>query len=127
MLTDTIANFLTRIRNSSHSRQRELIVRSSHMLKSIAEVLVTKRFIESAEELASENPKELKITLRADRDPLELKRMSKPGQRIYVGYDEIRRVRNGLGTSIISTSHGIMTGEEAKQQKLGGEYICDVY
>jgi len=98
------------------------------MLKSIAEILVAKRFIESVREEQSENNrKELLITLRTDREPLHLKRVSKPGQRIYVGYNEIKRIRNGLGAAIISTSHGLMIGEEAKQQKLGGEYICEIY
>lgn len=124
---DIISNFLTRLRNASHARRRHLTVRSSRMLKSIAEILATKHFIESAEESSNEGKKELSITFRTDREPLNLKRVSKSGQRIYVGYDEIRRIRNGLGIAIISTSHGLMIGEEARQQKLGGEYICEVY
>lgn len=127
MLTDPIADFLTRIRNTSHSRSRELTVRTSKLTTALAHLLATKRFIASAEELNHEKGKMLKITLRTDREPLELKRISKPGQRIYVGYEDIRRVRNGLGAAIISTSHGLMTGDEAKGQKLGGEYICEVY
>lgn len=124
---DIISNFLTRLRNASHARRRNVTVRSSRMLKFIADVLAAKRFIESAEELSGEGKKELSITLRTDREPLSLKRVSKSGQRIYVGHDEIRQVRNGLGIAIISTSKGLMTGEEARQKKLGGEYICEIY
>jgi small subunit ribosomal protein S8 len=128
MTTDSISDFLTRIRNASHARRRDFTIQSSRMLKSIAEIFAAKRFIDSVDELPSENNrKELRITLRTDREPLNLKRVSKPGQRIYVGYDKIKRIRNGLGAAIISTSHGLMVGEEAKQQKLGGEYICDIY
>lgn len=127
MLTDPIADFLTRIRNTSHSRSKELTVRTSRLITALAHLLATKRFIASAEELDYEKGKMLKITLRTDRESLELKRISKPGQRIYVGYEDIRRVRNGLGAAIISTSHGLMTGDEAKEKKLGGEYICEVY
>lgn len=128
MLTDPIADLLTRIRNASHARRRSLIVRSSKMKKAIAEVLAAKRFVESVEEVkGAEKYAELQISLRTDRDPLELKRISKPGQRIYVGHDEIPRVRNGLGMALISTSRGVMPGDQATKEKLGGEFICKVY
>lgn len=129
MLTDPIADFLTRIRNASRARRHELTVNSSRLIKSIAGVLAAKRFIAGMEEGEAPNSahKELRIMLRTDREPLELKRMSKPGQRIYLGYTEIPRVRNGLGLGIISTSRGVLTGEEARKEKLGGEYICEVY
>lgn len=128
MLTDPIADLLTRIRNASHARRRSLTVRSSKMKKAIAEVLAAKRFVESVEEVkGAEKYADLQISLRTDRDPLELKRISKPGQRIYVGHDEIPRVRNGLGMALISTSHGVMPGDQATKEKLGGEFICKVY
>lgn len=128
MLTDPIADLLTRIRNASHARRRSLTLRSSKMKKAIAEVLAAKRFIENAEEVkGAEKYAELQITLRTDRDPLELTRVSKPGQRIYIGYDEIPRVRNGLGMAVVSTSRGIMPGDQATKEKLGGEFICKVY
>lgn len=128
MLTDPISNLLTRIRNASHARRKELMVPSSKILKAIADVLSSKSFIESTEETVTDtNRKELKISLRTDQKPLELKRISKPGQRIYIGYENIKRIRSGLGVAIISTSKGVMSGDEAKKQKLGGEYICEVY
>lgn len=128
MFTDPIADFLTRIRNAGRARKRELTVRSSRMLKSIAEVLKASNMIESEEETAIPGgASELKIILCAGRAPLELKRISKSGQRIYVGHEDIKRVRNGFGVAIISTSRGVISGEEARKQKIGGEYICEVY
>lgn len=127
MLTDPIADFLTRIRNASHARRGQLTVRASRMAKAITELLSTKRFIEGFEEVSEGNTRELAIRLRVDRDPLELKRISKPGQRIYIGHDEIKRVRNGLGMAVISTSKGVLSGEDARKEKVGGEYICEIY
>lgn len=127
MLTDPISDFLTRIRNASRARRKELTVRSSGIIKSMADVLIRKRFIEGMEEAPEEKTFELKIILRTDRDPLDLKRISKPGQRIYVGCKDIKRVRNGLGVALISTSQGVMTGEDARRAKLGGEYLCEVF
>lgn len=127
MLTDPIANFLNQLRNTSHARKRELIVRSSGIIKAMADVLMQKRFIETMEEMKSDKIQELKIVLRKDREPLEVKRVSKPGQRIYVGYQGLKRVRNGLGIALISTSQGVLSNEEARQKKIGGEYLCEVY
>lgn len=127
MVTDPIAEFLTRVRNASHARRKELTVRYSKLVRAIADVMSAKRFIDSVDDVTFGKTPELKITLRTDRGPVELKRISKPGQRIYVASQDIRKVRNGMGIAVISTSHGVMTGEEAKQKKLGGEYICEIY
>ncbi len=128
MLTDPIADFLNRIRNASHARRSSLTAPASRAKHTIAQVLAAKKLIESvSEEVLEDKSKELVVVLRTDRDALEVKRISKPGQRIYVGYKEIKKVRNGLGIGIISTSAGIMTSDEAKQKKLGGEYLCEVY
>lgn len=129
MFTDSISDFLTRIRNASRARKLTLNVRSSNLLKAVSQVLMDKKFIENFEEQpsASGKSKNIVITLKTDREPLELKRISKPGQRIYVGYKDIKPVRNGLGIAVISTSHGVMSGGEAFKQKLGGEYICEIY
>lgn len=127
MLTDTIGDFLTRVRNASSSRKKYVTVRHSRLIKAIADILLAKRFIESMEEISVDNKKELKITLITDREPLELKRISKPGQRIYVGYGNIKRVRNGLGSGIYSTPGGVISDDEARKQKIGGEYLCEVY
>lgn len=91
-------------------------------------MLAAKRLIEGFDEkIAEGGPKELTIRFRTDRESLELKRISKPGQRIYVGHEEIKRVKNGLGIGIFSTSKGILTDAEARKLKIGGEYICEVY
>ena len=129
MLTDPIANFLTRIRNASAARRKELTVRSSNMIKALTQVLLDNKFIEKFEEHPSQsgNIQEITIVLRSDREPLELKRISKPGQRIYIGHKEVRRVRNGLGIAIISTSSGLLSDAQAHKNKIGGEYICEVY
>lgn len=127
MFTDPIADFLTRIRNASHARRRELTIPYSNMINNIAQVLVRKQFIVSADEVAEGTHRNLKVVLRTDREPLELKRISKPGQRIYVGHKEVKRVRNGHGIAIISTSMGLMPDEEIREKKVGGEYICEVY
>ena len=127
MITDPIADFITRIRNASRVHKKTVAARSSNMLKAIAQVLASKRFIESFAENTLDNHAELTVTLRSDREPLELKRISKPGQRIYVGHKDIKKVRNGLGIALISTSSGIITGEEAKEKKVGGEYLLEVY
>lgn len=128
MLTDPISDFLIRIRNASHARRGELVTPMSNAIKAIADVLVKKRFIESYEPIDDgKNNKQIHIVLRVDRDPLEVKRVSKPGQRIYIGHKEVKRVRNGLGIGIISTSKGVMTDEEARQSSVGGEYVCEIY
>ena len=127
MLTDPIADFLTRLRNASHTRCSKLTVPFSRMNKAITELLVTNRFIESFYANTDQKIRELNIVLKKDREALAIKRISKPGQRIYVGYQNVKRVRNGLGIGIISTSRGVITDTEAREKKLGGEYICEIY
>lgn len=127
MLTDPISDFLTRIRNSSRARQKYCIAKSSQMIKAIAKVLAENHFIESFYCEGEGCVKEIKVALRQDRNPLELKRISKPGQRIYLGQEEIKRVRNGFGIGIYSTSKGILSDKQAREMKIGGEYICEIY
>lgn len=128
MFTDSISDFLTRLRNANRARRGETVVHSSNMIKSIAELLVEKRFIAGFEEETSERKSaNLIIRFLPERGVLNFKRVSKPGQRIYVGYKDIKKVLNGLGLAIVSTSQGIMSGEDARQKKLGGEYLCNIY
>lgn len=129
MLTDPIADFLNRLKNASHARRREVVLLSSRMLKAIADLLASKHFVESVyeEKPAGGNRKELHVTLRADRDPLEPRRVSRPGQRIYVSAGAVKRVRSGMGIGIYSTSRGVLPDEEVRKQKIGGEYICEIY
>lgn len=126
MLTDPIADFLNRLKNASRAQRETLTVRSSGTIKSIAKVLAGHQFILSTEEHEEGAKKELTITLNPERRELEVRRISKPGQRIYVGHKELKRVKSGLGLALISTSQGILTSEEAKAKKIGGEYICEI-
>lgn len=127
MLTDPIANFLNRLRNASYAQKKELAIRSSRVIKSIADLLLKKNVVEKVEENIIGKTPELIITLKSDRGPINMKRISKPGQRIYVSYTEIKPVRSGFGIGIFSTSAGILTDREAREKKIGGEYICELY
>ncbi len=127
MLTDPIADFLTRLRNANSARKEQVTVRWSRMGEAIVKILAEKQFIEKFEETTRDNVKELTVIFKTGRDPLELQRVSKPGQRIYIGHQDIKRVKNGLGIGIISTSQGLKPDAEAKKLKIGGEYICKVY
>lgn len=127
MLTDPIANFLTRIRNSSAARQKKVTVRASNLIKAIAKIMLEKNFINNVEDNNINGMPELTIHFIANRDPLNLKRVSKPGQRIYINAKDIKRVRNGFGIGIFSTSAGILTDEQCHAKKIGGEYICEIY
>ena len=125
MMTDPIADMLTRIRNAQMARKTELTLPASRIKKDILDVLVQKKYLTSVEIVESGSHKNLKVVL-ADK-PLTLKRLSKPGQRNYAGYSEMRPVLRGLGISIVSTSKGVMTHKEAKKQKVGGEVLCEIY
>lgn len=126
MYTDPIADLLTRIRNASRAMHEKTLVPSSKLKKEILRVLKEKRFIEDFEENGEDVKKWITIKLMGGKD-LSLKRVSKPGQRIYKKAKELRPVLRGFGISILSTSHGIMTGEEARKKGYGGEVICEVY
>lgn len=128
MYTDPIADLLTRIRNAQQGRKDSLVAPHSTKKVAILEVLKANGFIVDFQvnEIDS-SKKEIAITLDLERYPVTLKRVSKPGQRIYMGASEIKTVKSGLGINIISTSKGVMTGKEARDQKLGGELICQVY
>jgi small subunit ribosomal protein S8 len=130
-VTDPIADMLTRIRNASVARHRELTLPSSRIKRDIARILVEEGFIESYA-TSQEGVQEL-LTIRLKyvegRTPVVsgLKRISKPGLRVYARKTEIPRVLGGLGTAILSTSRGIMTGQSARKLNLGGEVICYVW
>jgi small subunit ribosomal protein S8 len=130
-VTDPIADMLTRIRNASMARHRELTLPSSRIKRDIARILVEEGFIESYD-TAQDGVQEL-LTIRLKyvegRTPVVsgLKRISKPGLRVYARKTEIPRVLGGLGTAILSTSHGIMTGQAARKLNLGGEVLCYVW
>ena len=130
-VTDPIADMLTRIRNASAARHKELSLPSSRVKREIARILAEEGFIE-AFQTEAEVPQErlvLRLKYVEGRTPVVtgLKRISKPGLRVYARKTEIPRVLGGLGMSILSTSHGIMTGNDARKQNLGGEVLCFVW
>ena len=130
-VTDPIADMLTRIRNASAARHKELSLPSSRVKRDIARILTEEGFIEAYETQANGVQDVLTLRLKyvEGRTPVVtgLKRISKPGLRVYARKTEIPRVLGGLGLAILSTSHGIMTGSEARKQNLGGEVLCYVW
>lgn len=129
-MTDPIADMLTRIRNAIMARHTRVIIPASNVKIAIARILKEEGYIRDFE-VAKDDPQgTIRITLRyVEKRPVmsQLKRVSKPGLRVYTKRDAIPRVRGGLGTAIISTPQGVMTGRKAYQLGLGGEVICYVW
>jgi len=129
MMTDPIADMLTRIRNASMVHKKEVALPYSKIKLAIAEILVREGFLEKIEVSEDKKPQIL-ITLKYQgRESAihSLKRISKPGHRQYVKSTELGKVLNGFGLAIISTPKGVLTHIEAKKEKIGGELICEVY
>jgi small subunit ribosomal protein S8 len=131
MMTDPIADMLTRIRNAALARHDRTEIPGSRLKTAVAQILKAEGFISDVRETEGEGPKKLTIVLKYSRDRQSaidgLRRVSRPGRRVYVGYDDIPRVRSGLGISILSTSRGIMCDRDARRLKLGGELLCEVW
>ena len=135
-MLDPIADMLTRIRNAQIVKHKEVSVPFSKLKLSIAQILQQRNFIESVKKVEVEGSfPVLKIVLKyevvsnTEKNPAirEIKRVSRQGQRIYVKKTDIKRVKNGYGISIVSTSKGMMTGDKAQKMGLGGEIICEVW
>jgi small subunit ribosomal protein S8 len=129
MITDPIADYLTRIRNAVKANHRIVEIPASGIKKEITKILFEKGYILNYKFEEETKPGIIKIALKYHPVTKQsainkLDRISKPGLRRYVGTDEIPRVLNGLGVAIISTSHGLMTDKEARQQNIGGEVLC---
>lgn len=131
VMTDPIADFLTRIRNANMVRHEKLEVPASNMKKEIADILKREGFIRDYEYIEDNKQGILRIFLKYgpnnERVITGLKRISKPGLRVYAKAHEIPRVLNGLGIAIISTSQGVLTDKEARAQNVGGEVIAYVW
>ena len=129
--TDPIADMLTRIRNASQANFKTVDIPASKMKKSIAEILLNEGYIKSYEEISNENQGILRISLKYTEKGKKvisgLKRISKPGLRIYAAKDELPRVLNGLGIALISTSKGVMTDKEARNAGVGGEVLAYIW
>lgn len=128
MFTDPIADLLIRIKNAARARKETVLLPYSKVKEQILVNLKKKKFIEdySVETGEKEYFKSLLITLSNEHRDIETKRISKPGQRIYVRAGEIKKVNGGLGILIISTPKGIVTDDEARKMHLGGEVICEI-
>jgi SSU ribosomal protein S8P len=131
VMTDPIADMLTRIRNANMVRHETVEVSSSKMKKEIVEILKREGFIRDAEYIEDNKHGIIRIFLKYgpnnERVITGLKRISKPGLRVYAKANEIPKVLNGLGIAIISTSKGVMTDKEARAQNIGGEVIAYVW
>ncbi|WP_010181916.1 30S ribosomal protein S8 [Aquimarina agarilytica] len=132
MNTDPIADFLTRIRNANAAKHRVVEIPASKVKKEITKILFDQGYILSYKFEDTTAQGSIKIALKYDKftkEPViqELQRISKPGLRKYAGSSEIPRILNGLGIAIVSTSHGVMTGKQAKRDNVGGEVLCYVY
>lgn len=130
-LTDPVADFLTRIRNAHGARHQKLDVPASKLKAEVARILKEEGYIANVKPVEEEGQRLLRVYLKygANNEPVirDLKRVSKPGCRVYIGKDEIRRVQGGLGISIMTTPRGVMTGRQARREGVGGEILCEVW
>ena len=130
-MTDPIADLLTRIKNGLRAKKKQVSAPYSKIKVGILKILKDKNLIQGFKVQENEVKKNFIIYLKYDEsgEPLieDLKRVSKPGRRIYLGYKDLKPLRSGFAFRILSTSRGIMTDQEARKRKLGGEVICEVY
>jgi small subunit ribosomal protein S8 len=130
-INDPIADFLTRIRNACHAKKDEVSVPASKMKARLAEIFKDEGYIEDFTLVPDKRQGLLVIHLRYQEDGSTvirgMRRESRPGRRIYVGIERLPKVRNGLGTAVLSTPHGMMTDRKARLERMGGEYICSIW
>ena len=132
MVNDTIADMLTRVRNANLARHQVVQVPSTKMTKNIANVLLEEGFIQNFEEVGENINRQLLLSLKykgKEREPVitSLKRISRPGLRVYANRKELPRVLGGLGIAVISTSQGVLTDKKARHEGLGGEVLCYIW
>jgi small subunit ribosomal protein S8 len=132
MMTDPIADMLTRIRNAGLARHDRTEIPASRLKEAVAKILKSEGFISDVRPTeGGEGKAKLTIVLKYGRDRQSaidgIRRVSRPGRRVYVPHDRIPRVLSGLGISILSTSRGLMSDREARRQKIGGELLCEVW
>ena len=130
-VTDPIADFLTCIRNAIQVKKRHVDIPSSKVKRALAELMQKERYIRGFKVIEDTKQNVLRIYLKYDPNESPviqgIERVSTPGRRVYVGKDELPRVLGGLGTSVLSTTQGILTQKEARQAGLGGEVICYIW
>ena len=130
-LTDPVADFLTRIRNAMRARHQKLDVPASKLKAEIARILKEEGYIANYKPTEENGMKVLRVYLKYGTNNesviSDLKRVSRPGCRVYQGKNEIRRVQGGLGIAILTTPKGVMTGRQARREGVGGELLCEVW
>lgn len=131
VVTDPIADLLTRIRNALTAKHETVSVPNSKMKKAIVDILVNEGFVKNAEVVENDGKSDIVITLKYgaknEKVITNLKRISKPGLRVYCGYEQLPKVLGGLGIAIVSTSKGVMTDKQARNNKIGGEVLAYVW
>ncbi len=130
-MTDPIADFLTRIRNAHLAKHDRLDMPSSKMKLEICRILKEEGFIRNYRVLETQPAQTLRVLLRYDQEGQpairHVSRISKPGRRVYRGAEDVRPVRNGLGLTILSTSSGLVSDRTAREQRVGGEVVCELW
>jgi len=130
-MTDIIADSLTRIRNAAQRRLDVTTLLHSKTIEATVSILVDKGYLESYKVKEDGNKKTIKVVLKYDENGHsvinEIKKISKPGRRVYQGADEIKSFKNGYGTLVVSTNKGVIANDEAFKQKVGGEVICSIW
>ncbi len=130
-LTDPVADFLARIRNAIRARHQKLDVPASKLKAEIARILKEEGYIANFKAAEEDGHNVIRVYLKygANNEPAirDLARISRPGCRVYIGRDEIKRVQGGLGISILTTPRGVMTGRQARREGVGGEFLCEVW
>lgn len=129
-MTDPITDMLNRIKSAGAVNKTEIVLPYSELKNEVAKILVEAKFLEDAKKVAKGKTKTLKIVLKYDNGVFAisgLRRISKPGQRIYQKSTELKKIQGGYGISVVSTPKGLMTNSQARKQNLGGEIICEVW
>ena len=131
MMTDPIADMLTRVRNACHAKYKKVDIPTSRLKKEIARILVEQKFVNSYTDIEKDHHPYLRLYLKYDEHEQPvisgLQRVSTPGLRRYVGKNEVPKVLNGLGVAILSTSKGIFTDKETRELGIGGEVLCYIW
>jgi|TARA_B110000444_G_scaffold261061_1_gene310800 small subunit ribosomal protein S8 len=132
MVTDTIADMLTRIRNANLAKHQIVQIPSTNITRNIAQLLLDENLIESFEELQNGLNSSILLSLKyigKDRTPTitKIQRVSKPGLRVYSGSKKMPKILGGFGTAVVSTSKGLITDDQARQQGIGGEILCYIW
>lgn len=125
-VTDPIGDLLARMRNAQHVRHDECLVPWSRLKQQLLELMQAEGWIENVEVIGEDPRKQIVIRFAEDKPRLELKRVSKPGRRVYSGKSDLKPVLHGYGIAILTTSQGLMTDAQAREKNVGGEILCTV-